>query len=264
MTITEPSTPYVVVDDLEVTYSTKRDAPVTALSGLSLTIDRGQFISVVGPSGCGKSTFLKVAAGLLSASAGHVSIDGRVVQGTSRDIGIVFQTPVLLPWRNILENTMIVPNVQHLDQAAHRERARELLDMVGLSGFEKKYPNELSGGMQQRAGVVRALVSDPPMLLMDEPFGALDALTREQLNVDLQRIWMQTGKTVIFITHSVTEAVFLGDRVVVMGARPGRMLEDITIDLPRPRALSDMAKPEFGKYADHVRDLLGVGTVSVG
>jgi len=260
MSSTEASTPYVTVDDLEVTYT---DASVTALSGLSLTIDRGQFTSVVGPSGCGKTTFLKVVAGLLPATSGQVAIEGKPVHGTSRDIGIVFQSPVLLPWRNILENTMLVPNVQHLDKKAHRERARELLHMVGLTGVEKKYPNELSGGMQQRAGVVRALVSDPPILLMDEPFGALDALTREQLNVDLQRIWMQTGKTVIFITHSVTEAVFLGDRVVVMGARPGRMLEDITVELPRERALHDMASPEFGAYTDHVRDLLGVGTASV-
>jgi NitT/TauT family transport system ATP-binding protein len=254
---------YVSVDDLDVTYQTKEGKEVTAIDGMSMDIARGQFVSVVGPSGCGKSTLLKVVGGLLGATAGTVSIDGAPVRGPSREVGIVFQAPVLLPWRTVLDNTLLVPKVQHLDREKHRDRALELLQMVGLEGFESKYPYELSGGMQQRAAVVRALVADPPILLMDEPFGALDALTREQLNVDLQRIWMTAQKTVMFITHSVTESIFLGDRVVVMGARPGRVLEDITIDLPRPRELSSMASPEFGAYSDHVRGLLGVGTASV-
>lgn len=255
--------PYVQMKDLAVTYKAKDGRDVPALNGVSIDVPKGEFLSVVGPSGCGKSTLLNVAAGLLRATEGSITIGGEPVHGPRRDVGIVFQSSVLLPWRTVLENALLVPTVQHLDKATHRDRAMELIDMVGLSGFEQKYPRELSGGMQQRTAVVRALVSDPPMLLMDEPFGALDALTREQLNVDLQRIWMETGKTIIFITHSVTEAVFLGSRVLVMGARPGRVLEDMQIDLPRPRSLSDMASPEFGRYADHVRELLGVGTVAV-
>jgi len=253
---------YVEIKNLSVTYQPKKGSPVEAIQDFSLNIAKGEFISVVGASGCGKSTLLNVVGGLLGATGGEVFLDGAPVRGPRRDVGIVFQTPVLLPWLTVLANALLVPKIQHLDKKKHRARALELLEMVGLSGYEDKYPSELSGGMQQRVSVVRALVADPALLLMDEPFGALDALTREQLNVDLQSIWMKTGKTIIFITHSVTEAVFLGSRVVVMGARPGRLLEDIAVDLPHPRLLSGMASPEFGRYSDRVRDLLGVGPVS--
>ena len=253
---------YVRIKNLSVTYHPKKGSPVEAIRDFSLNIAKGEFISVVGASGCGKSTLLNVVGGLLDATGGEVLLDGTPVRGPRRDVGIVFQSPVLLPWLTVLANALLVPKIQHLDKVKYKARALELLEMVGLSGYEDKYPNELSGGMQQRVSVVRALVADPDVLLMDEPFGALDALTREQLNVDLQNIWIKTGKTIIFITHSVTEAVFLGSRVVVMGVRPGRLLDDISIDLPHPRLLSGMSSPEFGKYSDRVRDLLGVGPVS--
>ncbi len=262
MTINSEPVNYVGIKNLAVTYHPKKGSPVEALQDFSLDISKGEFVSVVGASGCGKSTLLNLVGGLLGATGGEVLVDGTPVRGPRRDVGIVFQTPVLLPWLTVLSNTLLVPKIQRLDKEKHKARALELLEMVGLSGYEDKYPSELSGGMQQRVSVVRALVADPALLLMDEPFGALDALTREQLNVDLQNIWMKTGKTIIFITHSVTEAVFLGSRVVVMGTRPGRLLEDISIDLPHPRLLSGMSSPEFGKYSDRVRDLLGVGPVS--
>jgi len=247
--------PLIVVSDLEKTYRTKGRALVQALGGLSLDVADGEFVTIVGQSGCGKTTFLKILAGLLTRSAGQVALRGRPVDGPSRDIGIVFQDPVLLPWRTVLDNVMLPVQVLKLDWAASRRRALGLIELVGLGGFEDKYPHELSGGMRQRVALARALVHDPSLLLMDEPFGALDAMTREFMNLELLRIWREARKTVVFITHSIPEAVFLADRVVVMSARPGRITEIVSVDLPRPRDLDMMASDDFGVYTRKIRHL---------
>ena len=247
--------PLIVVSDLEKTYRTKGRALVRALGGLSLDVADGELVTIVGQSGCGKTTFLKILAGLLPRSAGQVVLRGRPVDGPSRDIGIVFQDPVLLPWRTVLDNVMLPVQVLRLDRAASRTRALALIELVGLGGFEDKYPHELSGGMRQRVALARALVHDPSLLLMDEPFGALDAMTREFMNLELLRIWREAKKTVVFITHSIPEAVFLADRVVVMSARPGRITEIVSVDLPRPRDLDMMASDAFGVYTRKIRHL---------
>jgi NitT/TauT family transport system ATP-binding protein len=247
--------PLIVVSDLEKTYRTKGRALVRALGGISLDIADGEFVTIVGQSGCGKTTFLKILAGLLPRSAGSVTLRGRAVDRPSRDIGIVFQDPVLLPWRTVLDNVMLPVQVLGLDRASSRVRAVELIELVGLGGFADKYPHELSGGMRQRVALARALVHDPSLLLMDEPFGALDAMTREFMNLELLRIWREARKTVVFITHSIPEAVFLADRVVVMSARPGRIVEVVHVELPRPRDLDMMASDEFGVYSRKIRHL---------
>jgi len=247
--------PLIIVSDLEKTYRTKARSFVRALAGISLEIDAGEFVTIVGQSGCGKTTFLKILAGLLPRTAGHVALRGKPVDGPSRDIGIVFQDPVLLPWRTILDNVMLPVQVLALDRTTYGKRARDLLSLVGLDGFEDKYPHELSGGMRQRVAIARALVHDPSLLLMDEPFGALDAMTREFMNLELLRIWQESGKTIFFITHSIPEAVFLADRVVVMSARPGRITEIVSVGLPRPRELDIMASDEFGVYTRKIRHL---------
>jgi NitT/TauT family transport system ATP-binding protein len=227
-----------------------------ALSDVSFDIRDGEFISVVGPSGCGKSTMMKIIAGLLSYTGGKAFIGEREVKAPGAEVGVVFQSPVLLPWLTILDNVLFPIVAQNLRKKDYEARARELLAMVGLAGFEGKYPHQLSGGMQQRASIVRALVQDPRILLMDEPFGALDAMTRDQMNVDLRRIWQASGKTIVFITHSITESVFLSDRVFVMTPRPGKLEKIIDIDLPRERGLSIVNTPEFGGYAEQIRTLL--------
>jgi NitT/TauT family transport system ATP-binding protein len=247
--------PLIVVANLEKTYRTKGRTLVRALGGISLDIADGEFITIVGQSGCGKTTFLKILAGLLPRSAGTVTLRGKPVDRPSRDIGIVFQDPVLLPWRTVFDNVMLPVQVLGLDRAASRTRAVGLIELVGLHGFADKYPHELSGGMRQRVALARALVHDPSLLLMDEPFGALDAMTREFMNLELLRIWREAGKTVVFITHSIPEAVFLADRVVVMSARPGRIVEVVDVELPRPRDLDMMASDEFGVYARKIRHL---------
>jgi NitT/TauT family transport system ATP-binding protein len=239
-------------------YETLDGDPVTALEEIDLAIADGEFVCVVGPSGCGKSTLLKIFAGLLPYSSGAAELLGQPITGARRDIGVVFQSAVLLQWRNVLNNVLLPADAQGLRRDAYRDRARELLAMVGLSGFESKYPSELSGGMQQRVAITRALVHDPALLLMDEPFGALDAMTREQMNLDLQRIWMQSGKTVFLITHSIPEAVFLGDRVAVMTARPGRIAGILPVPFARPRPLDLMATPEFGRIVTDIRKMLNV------
>jgi NitT/TauT family transport system ATP-binding protein len=249
------TSPLIVVSDLEKTYRTKGRALVRALAGISLDIGSGEFVTIVGQSGCGKTTLLKILAGLLPRSAGTVTLRGTPVDGPRPDIGIVFQDPVLLPWRTVLDNVMLPVQVLGLDRTAYRDRARRLLGLVGLEGFEDKYPHELSGGMRQRVSIARALVHDPSLLLMDEPFGALDAMTREFMNLELLRIWKESGKTVVFITHSIPEAVFLADRVIVMSARPGRVVETVGVDLPRPRDLDMMASDEFGVYTRKIRHL---------
>ncbi len=229
------------------------DGPVESLKPIDLEVGQGEFVVVVGPSGCGKSTLLKMVAGLLRTTAGVVLIDGRPVDSPPADVGMVFQSPVLLAWRNVLRNVMLQIEMRGLDTERYRARAEELIDMAGLRGFERKFPWQLSGGMQQRAAICRALVHDPSILLMDEPFGALDAMTRERMNLELQRIWSATGKTVLLITHSIPEAVFLADRVVVMSERPGRIAAIYDIDLPRPRTLAVMGTPEFASLTQTIR-----------
>jgi NitT/TauT family transport system ATP-binding protein len=233
-----------------------RSGPVVALDNIDFTVADGEFVSIVGPSGCGKSTLLKILAGLLPRSDGEARLRGTPIARPRRDIGVVFQSPVLFPWRTVLDNVLLPVDVQSLGRDRHEPVARDLLNLVGLQGFESRYPWELSGGMQQRVAIVRALINDPVMLLMDEPFGALDAMTRENMNLELQRIWMTRRKTVLFITHSISEAVFLADRVLVMTARPGRIMDTLTVDIPRPRTLDVLNSPEFGVYARRVRECL--------
>jgi NitT/TauT family transport system ATP-binding protein len=227
--------------------------PVEALRGVSFDVRDGEFVSVVGPSGCGKSSLLKLILGLERATQGSLAFDGRQIAGPSRGVGAVFQAPVLLPWRTIEENVLLPADVMKLDRSSAIERARALLAMAGLEGFERKYPYELSGGMQHRAAIVRALVLDPRLLIMDEPFAALDAITREQMAIELQRIWMGSRKTVVFITHSIGEAVFLSDRIAVMSARPGRIIATYDNPAPRPRSFADLAAPAFSQLSVEIR-----------
>jgi NitT/TauT family transport system ATP-binding protein len=249
--------PLIKAVRLNKIYMSQDGDPIVALKDLDFHIVRGEFVTVVGPSGCGKSTLLKIMAGILTSGTGSLTFGGAAVTGPSRQVGVVFQAPVLLPWRTVLENVLLPIDVQRRDRASHLERARGLLRMVGLNGFETRYPAELSGGMQQRVGIVRALVHDPELLLMDEPFGALDAMTREQLNLDLLRIWADSGKTIMLVTHSIPEAVFLADRVIVMSPRPGRIVDIVNVALPRPRGLSIMSTPEFGTLTDAIRGHFG-------
>jgi NitT/TauT family transport system ATP-binding protein len=215
----------------------------------------GEFVSIMGPSGCGKSTLLLIVAGLLPASAGEVRIGGRPVTRPQTEVGIVFQNPVLLDWRTVIRNVLLQVESRRLDVASYRPKAEALLRSVGLAGFEEKYPFELSGGMKQRTAICRALVHDPPLLLMDEPFGALDALTREQMRLDIERLWLETRKTVLFITHSISEAVLLSDSVVVMSPRPGRIDGVFEIELPRPRRLAVQESARFAAYQKAITDL---------
>ena len=247
----------IAVANLEKTYLTRAGSRIRALADVTLDVADGEFVTIVGPSGCGKTTLLRILGGLLSGSSGSVELLGRRVTGPSRSVGMVFQDPVLLPWRTVLENVMLPVAVLRLDRQTYRQRALDLLGLVGLAGFEDKYPHELSGGMRQRVSLARALVHDPALLLMDEPFGALDAMTREAMNLELQRIWRESGKTVAFITHSIPEAVFLGDRVVVMSPRPGRIVDVVPVDLERPRDLDMMGSDAFGIYTRKIRHLLG-------
>ncbi len=227
---------------------------VEACADVSLEIRQSEFVAVVGPSGCGKTTLLKMVAGLVPYSSGTITVGARAVDRPQTDVGIVFQESILLDWRNVLENVMLQVDIRRLDRARYEPVARQLLEATGLQGFEGKKPYELSGGMRQRVSICRALVHDPPLLLMDEPFGALDALTREQISMDIQRVWMDRRKTALHITHSIPEAVLLADRVVVMSPRPGRIVEILDIDLPRPRRL-DKLPPRFNDYAGRIRDI---------
>jgi len=243
----------VRVSGLEKVYATRDKGNVHALNDINLDVAQCEFVTIVGPSGCGKSTLLQVLAGLLDKTAGRVELAGSPVDGPTRDLGLVFQAPVLLPWRKVIDNVMVPAIIQKLDLDAARERARDLLRMVGLAGFEDRYPGELSGGMQQRVGICRALVHKPAFLLMDEPFGALDAMTRETMNLELMRIWKDQQATIMLVTHSIPEAVFLAERVVVMTPRPGRIAEIIEVDLPRPRHVEMFNTPEFGRYVQAIR-----------
>jgi NitT/TauT family transport system ATP-binding protein len=248
----------IAVRKLAKTYGGRAGA-VDALRDIDFTVGNGEFMSIVGPSGCGKSTLLKILAGLMSATEGEALLNGVTIAGPRKDIGVVFQSPVLFPWRSVLGNVLLPVDVQGLGRERMRQQALDLIDLVGLSGFENRYPWELSGGMQQRVALVRALIHDPALLLMDEPFGALDALTREQMNVELQRIWLERRKTVLFVTHSTSEAVFLADRVLVMTPRPGRIGDMLEIDIPRPRSLDVMTTEAFGVHVRRIRAALNAG-----
>jgi NitT/TauT family transport system ATP-binding protein len=237
------------------TYQSDR-GDVTALRDVTLSIDAGQFVSVVGPSGCGKSTLMRCIAGLETATSGEINVFGTIVRGPLVDAGIVFQRDVLLDWRRVIDNVLLPAELRHSGQKEWKPRALELLEKMGLAEFSQRYPWELSGGMRQRVAICRALLDNPKLLLMDEPFGALDAMTREELNTELQRIWMETRKTVVFITHSISEAVFLGDRVLVMAPRPGRVVDILDVDIPRPRSLACRESPAFGRYAARIREHL--------
>ena len=241
----------------------RRDGNETvALGGVDLDIRRGEFIAVVGPSGCGKSTLMRLIGGLIAPTGGEIIIDGTAVGAPVTDLGIVFQKPILLEWRTVLENVLFQIDMRGLRKRDYLDGARRLLAAVGLAEFENRYPHELSGGMQQRASIARALIHEPPLLLMDEPFGALDALTREQMRIDLEELWLSTRKTVVFITHSIDEAVLLADRVVVMTPRPGRIDRVIEIDLERPRGLAARKTRAFTAAVEEITELfLANGTL---
>jgi NitT/TauT family transport system ATP-binding protein len=232
---------------------------VLAVQVVDLEVLLGEFICVVGPSGCCKRTLLKFVAVLVPRSQGTVEVAGEAVRGTRRDIGIVFQSPLLLPWRTVRDNALLPIDLQGRDRARYGRRVDDLLRLVGLQDFGNKYPFELSGGMQQRAAITRALLDDPKILLMDEPFGALDAMMREHMNAELQRIWLESRNTVLFITHSIPEAVFLADRVVALSPRPGRVAEIVDVDLPRPRTIDMMASDAFGRYTARIRAHFSLG-----
>ena len=241
------------IDGVGKTFMGQDGEQIIALEGTDLKIGRGEFVSIVGPSGCGKSTLLSLVAGLLETTIGEVRISGSRVDGPYTDLGFAFQSDLLLDWRTVLRNVLFQCDMRGIDNKAHQPRARELLRSVGLEGFEDKRPFELSGGMRQRVALCRALLLDPPMLMMDEPFGALDALTREQMQVDLLAMWQETKKTVLFVTHSISEAVFLSDRIIVMTPRPGKVREIIDIDISRPRDLNVRDTGEFGAIVHRIR-----------
>jgi len=241
----------IALDGVGMVYETA-GGPVQALADISLAVLDGELVALVGPSGCGKSTLLRIVAGLRVPTRGSVAVGGRPVTRPIPDVGMVFQAPVLLKWRTILDNVLLPTELSGRVARHYRARATELLRLVGLAEFADKYPRELSGGMQQRASICRALLLEPPLLLMDEPFGALDAMTRDEMNLELLRVWGETAtacparKTILFVTHSISEAVFLADRVVVMTPRPGRVASIVDVPLPRPRTVATRATPEFG------------------
>jgi len=228
-------------------------AGIHALASTDLSVGRGEFVAIVGPSGCGKSTIAKMIAGLYAPTSGEVKVFGAPVTEPPDALGFAFQQDLLLPWRTILENVVLKRSFSGGDRRAFDRRARELLKSVGLEGFESRYPRELSGGMKQRVALCRSLVDDPEILLLDEPFGALDAITRDQMAMDLQRLWLEKRQTVVLITHSIAEAVLLADRVIVLAPRPGRVQRIIDIDLERPRSLEVVDTAEFGHYAREIR-----------
>jgi NitT/TauT family transport system ATP-binding protein len=244
----------VNVSDVSMTYPAKSGG-LLALENISFSVDEGEFLAVVGPSGCGKSTLLLLLSGLETATEGRIEVGGKTVSAPVTDLGIVFQTDVLLDWRRVLGNIMLQIEMRGLSHATYLKRAHQLLRMVELEGFEQRYPFELSGGMRQRVSICRALIHDPPLLLMDEPFGALDALTREQMVLELHRIWLETRKSVIFVTHDIEEAVFLANRVVVMTPRPGRIAEIVEIDLCEVRSSEVRFEPQFAKHVTRIREI---------
>jgi NitT/TauT family transport system ATP-binding protein len=252
----------VQLEDVAVRFRTKKK-DVTALRDVSLDVAEGEFVAIVGPSGCGKSTLLKLVAGLLKPSSGDVRLRGEAVTGPRHDIGYVFQRAALLEWRSARRNILLQAEMRRMPGERARARTAELIAMTGLTGFEDALPHELSGGMQQRVALCRALLHEPPVLLMDEPFGALDALTREQLNMELNRIWRETRTTVLLVTHSIAEAAYLANRIVVMTDRPGTIAEIIDVGLPDERDYAEtMARPEFARATGRIRDLLGAASAA--
>ena len=247
------------LDGVAKTYRTRKDDLVEALAETSLTVGENEFVTLVGPSGCGKSTLLKLVAGLVPVTRGAVHVRDQIVREPFPDVGFVFQQPVLLPWRNVLDNVLFSVEMLGLEPRQYRKPAGDLLELTGLAGFETKYPRELSGGMQQRVAICRALLPDPGLLLMDEPFGALDAMTREEMSLELLRVWEERRKTILFVTHSIPEAILLADRVVVMSPRPGRIARVITVDLPRPRTMDMEFDTRFKIHSDEVRNLIFAG-----
>lgn len=236
---------------------TTREGELEALGSVSFDVKAQEFVSIVGPSGCGKTTLMRIIAGLMPQTSGELVVD-RDTFDPKTQVGFVFQKALLLDWRRVLDNVLLPIEILKLDRKKYVSRAMELLELVGLKGFESCYPNELSGGMQQRVSIARALIHDPKLILMDEPFGALDAITREKMNFELLRIWSEAKKTVLFVTHEINEAVFLSDRVVVLSARPSRMVAAIDIDLPRPRTLEQKMLPEFSRYSLDIYHMLEV------
>jgi NitT/TauT family transport system ATP-binding protein len=247
------SKPYIQLENVNKIYVTKSGA-VTACQNISFDIHESEFIAIVGPSGCGKTTILKMIAGLVSYTDGSITIGEKLVADPITDLGIIFQDAVLLDWRDVLSNVLIQCDIRGMNRSKYEDVARKLLKDVGLEGFETKKPFELSGGMRQRVSICRSLVHNPPVLLMDEPFGALDALTREQISMDIQHLWMEQRKTALLITHSIPEAVLLADRVIVMTPRPGQIAEIIDVDLPRPRRL-DKLPPRYNELTGHIRNI---------
>jgi NitT/TauT family transport system ATP-binding protein len=249
--------PYLEIEAVTKSYPShaKERTATKAIEDISISIERGEFVSIVGPSGCGKSTLLRCVAGLETFDKGSIFLDGREIDGPPAQLGIVFQSDTLADWRTILKNVLLVAEFRGLDIRKLTDRAYYLLDIFGLREFADRRPWELSGGMRQRAAICRALLDDPTLLLMDEPFGALDAMTRDQLNVELQRIWLESRKTVLFITHGIAEAVFLSDRILIMSRNPGHALRVLDVDLPRPRHLSVRETPEFAAYVREIREI---------
>jgi len=243
---------FLSIEHITKTFKTVK-GDVHALDDVFLSMAEREFLAVVGPSGCGKSTLMLIVAGLLQASGGEVKIKGEKVDGPFTDLGIVFQNHVLLDWLTTMGNILFQTDMRRLPRNRYEARARELITMVSLEGFEEVYPYELSGGMKQRCAICRALLHDPPLLLMDEPFGALDALTRDQLCIDMEKIWLQTKKTILFITHSVPEAVQLADRIIVMTPRPGRIYKEIVVDLPRPRYEKAIESDQFFHLIEQIK-----------
>ncbi|MDD7271636.1 MAG: ABC transporter ATP-binding protein [Spirochaetales bacterium] len=244
------------IQKLRKVYKT-RNGELEAIGQVSFDVKNQEFVSIVGPSGCGKSTLLRIVAGLLDKTEGEIIVD-KSKFNPDKEVGFVFQKALLLDWRKVIDNVLLPIEILKLDKKKYTNRAMELLDMVGLKGFENRYPNELSGGMQQRVSIARALIHDPKLILMDEPFGALDAITREKMNLELMRIWSESQKTVLFITHEIAEAVFLSDRVIVLSARPSRQVGSFDIDLPRPRNIELKTTSEFNKYVIDVYKTLEV------
>ena len=247
------------LQEVEKTYRTRRGDLVHALAETTLEIGDRELVTLVGPSGCGKSTLLKLVAGLVPPSRGQIRVREQPVTGPFPDVGFVFQQPVLLPWRSVLDNVLFSVEMLGLDLRQYRKPAGDLLELTGLAGFETKYPRELSGGMQQRVAICRALLPDPSLLLMDEPFGALDAMTREEMSLELLRIREERRKTILFVTHSIPEAILLADRVVVMSPRPGRVARVLRVDLPRPRTMELEFDPRFKAHSDEIRSLIFAG-----
>jgi NitT/TauT family transport system ATP-binding protein len=248
--------PAFAIEAVSKVYPTRSGEDVLALADVTLTIADNEFVTLVGPSGCGKTTLLKLLSGLVPITGGTIRMDGRPLAGPSPQIGLVFQSAVLMPWRSVLDNILLPVEILRLDRRAYTARALALLELVGLKGAERRYHRELSGGMQQRVSICRALVTNPRVLLMDEPFAALDAMTRETLSFELLRIWEAHRKTVVFVTHSIPEAVLLADRVVVMSPRPGRVAEVLPVALPRPRTNDMLFSPAFKACSDRIRALI--------